>query len=126
MSNTKSKRIRQSADQWSQVISDQRGSPLCQVEFRKREGIALSTFARWRQRLSGADEPTPCDEPWIPAAIRYRSRPSITALFGRLPAGSRQAVFLIWERVLQRVGSKAVDRLAEVLEKRKASHCVIE
>ena len=65
MSNTKSKRIHRSPDQWSQVISDQRASGLSQVEFCKREGIALSTFARWRQRLSGADQLTFRDESWI-------------------------------------------------------------
>ena len=65
MSNTKSKRIRRSADQWSSVLSDQRASGLSQVEFCKREGIALSTFARWRQRLSGAEQPTSGEEPWI-------------------------------------------------------------
>ena len=65
MSNTKSKRVRRSADQWSQVISDQCTSGLSQVEFCKREGIALSTFARWRQRLSGAEQATSRDKPWI-------------------------------------------------------------
>ena len=65
MSNTKSKRIHRSPDQWSQVISDQRASGLSQVEFCRRESIALSTFARWRQRLSGAEQATSRDEPWI-------------------------------------------------------------
>jgi len=65
MSNTKGKRIRRSADQWSSVLSDQRASGLSQVEFCKREGVALSTFARWRQRLSGVDQPTSGDERWI-------------------------------------------------------------
>ena len=65
MSNTKIKRIRRSADQWASVLSDQRASGLSQVEFCRREGIALSTFARWRQRLSGAEKATSCDEPWI-------------------------------------------------------------
>ena len=65
MSNTKGKRIRRSPDQWSQVISDQRASGLSQVEFCKREGIALSTFARWRHRLSGAEKATSGEAPWI-------------------------------------------------------------
>ena len=35
-------------------------------------------------------------------------------------------VFVIWECALRRDGSKAVERLADVLVKRKASHAVIE
>jgi hypothetical protein len=65
MSITKSKRVRRSADQWAGFLSDQRASGLSQVEFCKREGIALSTFARWRQQLAGADESTAREEPWI-------------------------------------------------------------
>ena len=65
MSNTKRQAIRRSPDQWSQVISDQRAIGLSQVEFCKREGIAPSTFARWRQRLSGAEKPTFGEEPRI-------------------------------------------------------------
>jgi len=63
--STKSKHIRRSADKWSSILSDQRASGLSQVEFCKREGIALSTFARWRQRLSVDKQVASGDEPWI-------------------------------------------------------------
>ena len=44
-------RIRRSTDQWRTIFADQASSGLTQQAFCDREGIAMSTFARWRQRL---------------------------------------------------------------------------
>lgn len=47
-----SKRVRRSADDWREILEQQRASGLSQVAFCRREEIALSTFARWKQRLA--------------------------------------------------------------------------
>lgn len=57
MSATGSKRIRRSANDWQAITERQRVSGLSQAAFCQREGIALSTFARWKQRLACQAEP---------------------------------------------------------------------
>jgi len=57
MSVSGSKRIRRSADDWRVILEQQHASGLSQAVFCEREGIALSTFARWKQRLNGAGVP---------------------------------------------------------------------
>lgn len=51
MSVSGSKRVRRSADDWREILDQQRASGLSQVAFCRHEEIALSTFARWKQRL---------------------------------------------------------------------------
>jgi len=57
MASTGSKRIRRSTDDWREIFGQQRSSGLNQAAFCQREGIALSTFARWKQRLADRVEP---------------------------------------------------------------------
>lgn len=57
MSVSAGKRIRRSADDWREIFERQRSSGLKQAAFCQREGIALSTFARWKQRLSDKADP---------------------------------------------------------------------
>lgn len=52
MSVSNGKRSRRSAGDWRGIFEQQRSSGLTQAAFCQREGIALSTFARWKQRLS--------------------------------------------------------------------------
>lgn len=52
MSAAASKRIRRFAEDWRLIFEQHHTSGLSQAAFCKREGIALSTFARWKQRLS--------------------------------------------------------------------------
>lgn len=52
MSAAGSKRIRRSAEDWQSIFEQHHTSGLSQAAFCEREGIALSTFARWKQRLS--------------------------------------------------------------------------
>lgn len=56
MSVAGSKRVRRSADDWRAILEQQRASGLSQVAFCRREEIALSTFARWKQRLAAQPE----------------------------------------------------------------------
>jgi len=56
MSVSGSKRVRRSADDWREILEQQRASGLSQVAFCRREEIALSTFARWKQRLAAQPE----------------------------------------------------------------------
>ncbi len=51
------KRVRRSADDWRAIFEQQRASGLSQAAFCEREGVALSTFARWKQRLIGEAAP---------------------------------------------------------------------
>lgn len=62
MSVSEGKRIRRSADDWRSILDQQRGSGLSQAAFCAREGIALSTFARWKQRLNGEAAPDSRDD----------------------------------------------------------------
>ena len=45
-------RIHRSAEPWRVIFAEQASSGLTQQAFCDREGIAVSTFTRWRQRLS--------------------------------------------------------------------------
>ena len=42
---------RRSATQWRGIFEQQHSSGLTQQAYCQREGIAMSTFSRWRQRL---------------------------------------------------------------------------
>jgi hypothetical protein len=64
------RRIRRSAEQWQQIIDEQAGSGLSQIAFCERKGIALSTFAHWKRRLSSAVTDSDANDskrssPWI-------------------------------------------------------------
>ena len=48
-------RIRRSAEQWRSIFANQAASGLSRQAFCDREGIAVSTFSRWRQRLSASN-----------------------------------------------------------------------
>lgn len=69
MSVAGSKRVRRSADDWRAILEQQRASGLSQVAFCRREEIALSTFARWKQRLAAqaetGSEPVGGEPGWI-------------------------------------------------------------
>ena len=43
---------RQSAEQWSEIITEFQGSSLSVEAFCRRKGFAISTFNRWRNRFS--------------------------------------------------------------------------
>jgi len=47
-----SKRVHRSANDWRGIFKRQQSSGLGQAAFCQREGIALSTFSRWKQQLS--------------------------------------------------------------------------
>jgi len=47
-----SQRIRRSPAEWQEIITQQRSSGLSQAAFCEQQGLALSTFARWKQRLA--------------------------------------------------------------------------
>lgn len=69
MSVSGSKRVRRSADDWREILDQQRASGLSQVAFCRREEIALSTFARWKQRLGAqpdtGSKPVAGEAGWI-------------------------------------------------------------
>jgi len=64
-----SKRVRRSAGDWQEMLERQRASGLSQAAFCQREGIAVSTFSRWKQRLDAhakiASEPAVGEPGWI-------------------------------------------------------------
>lgn len=69
MSTVEDKRVRRSADDWREILAQQRSSGLSQAAFCRREAIALSTFARWKQRLGSPPDADSCavsgDPGWI-------------------------------------------------------------
>lgn len=62
-------RIRRSATQWQQLISEQAESGLSQAAFCKRKRLPLSTFTHWKRRLSieldEQERNTPDQSSWI-------------------------------------------------------------
>ena len=48
----KPSRVRRSPGEWQQLVEGWQNSGLSQKAWCQREGIALSTFCRWRERLS--------------------------------------------------------------------------
>ncbi len=50
-------RRRRTADQWQALIEQQAQSPLSMAEFCKRKGLSLSSFHRWRGKLSHKPQP---------------------------------------------------------------------
>lgn len=50
-------RVGRTPEQWSRLITRQRGSGLSVCEFCSRHGLALSTFQNWRRRLASERGP---------------------------------------------------------------------
>ncbi len=51
MPKTTNHRKRRTAKEWGQILRRLRSSGLSRTEFCRREGIALSSFDRWRRRV---------------------------------------------------------------------------
>ena len=58
-------RIRRSTEQWRTIFADQADSGLTQQAFCDREGIAMSTFSRWRQRLGDCADTCAASLPFV-------------------------------------------------------------
>lgn len=52
MSSTRVERVRRSAQEWAEIVRRSRTSGVALGEFCKREGVGLSSFHQWRQRLT--------------------------------------------------------------------------
>ena len=50
------RRVRRTADEWRELISEHARSGLTQSEFCSQHAIRLATFSKARQRLSGTDK----------------------------------------------------------------------
>jgi putative transposase len=66
------RRFRRSADEWQALIAEQAGSGLSQTVFCQRNGIALSSFSKWKHKL-GLEHAAQADTadqapPWIDLA----------------------------------------------------------
>jgi len=69
MTGAGSNRVRRSAGDWREILERQQASGLSQAAFCQREGIALSTFARWKQRFDADartdSEPVAGESGWV-------------------------------------------------------------
>ena len=73
MDQTKSRSSRRRYGEgfWRRTLIAQRHSGLSQIEFCRRNDLALSTFHRWRNRLGDAiDEPRESEPEFLPVEIR--------------------------------------------------------
>jgi len=59
----RSDRIRRSASEWQHIIAQYEQSDQTQETFCHEHSLALSTFCRWRQRLSRLTSPSTCEAP---------------------------------------------------------------
>lgn len=72
----RSSRRRRGEGFWRRTLIAQRHSGLSQLEFCRRNDLALSTFHRWRNRLGDAIDDSPESEPeFIPVEIRPERAP---------------------------------------------------
>ncbi len=94
---------------WRRTTTDQQHSDLTQLEFCRRNNLALSTFQRWRQRLQNV--PAQPQEPATPEFVAVEVCP------GPEPSDQSDSFELIFHSGLRlRLPSRVEGRaLAEVL-----------
>ena len=81
---TKRARIRQSEDAWLELVVCFEQSGQTREQFCSDQGLALSTFSRWRQRLRSAVQAaaTPLAY-WLQATLKQRARTLASGLTPR-------------------------------------------
>jgi transposase-like protein len=83
MPRSANSRKRRTAKEWGRILRQLRSSGLSRAEFCRREGIPLSSFDRWRQRV----EPETTPDDFVELAAAPTARPESWELEVALPNG---------------------------------------
>ncbi len=60
---TPAKKVRRSVVQWQSIIQKYAASGLSQQAFYAQQGLALSSFCKWRKKIMSGGEPPLVDDP---------------------------------------------------------------
>jgi len=65
MSDTNTRALRRTAEQWQTIVDQQIQSGLSGAAFCKAQGIKYQSFMNWRMKLTISDSATPSETPFI-------------------------------------------------------------